>query len=537
MKQEEVAKGNMNTNEKEITLKDLDPNDYYTIKIYGDYNLEDEKGLKRENEMGQGVFTTLPIASLGYVRYNMELTEITTNKASLKINIDDNITDERLIKIISQIELRLVPEGTENKEEDTKTIEITKTELEKLKIGEEIQINNKYLKSNTKYNIQIITKAKQGTLETEVTSSYGITEITTLKVKAEVQIRNQFVTGEMIDFDIRIDDIDNAILTKKGIIELRNEKQELIIREEINTNEEYDRKTYNKLEENKIYYLKIYANEYNEGNTDETYKSNYLISEKQIYTEMSITGKLDLISIENKATGKNLINVESENNWYIYPNFNTGDYYGKEYNKEANELKLGGNNNARRCVYNLQEYAGQEVTISFKIKYVDINNAGSISIQNAKTDKNRTRIDNITGEYTEKQYTLKLDESGYLGFYVGRSGVYIKDLQIELGNTKTNYEKFEYKTNAKININLEDRKQEITTKDYYMRIYENEEQILEKRYEEINEQNKVENSIKEYEIKDNAKYKIELLIKIRDRYYILSKQSFETETGKEIKGI
>ena len=41
-------------------------------------------------------------------------------------------------------------------------------------------------------------------------------------------------------------------------------------------------------------------------------------------------------------------------------------------------------------------------------------------------------------------------------------GIYIKDLQIELGNKKTEYEEFKYQLNAEIRINLEDKKDEIT---------------------------------------------------------------------------
>ncbi len=192
----------------------------------------------------------------------------------------------------------------------------------------------------------------------------------------------------------------------------------------------------------------------------------------------------------------------------------------------------------KRVLYDLREYAGKEVTMSFKIKYVDLNNKSTVYIQNAKTDKNRTWISDINGEYTERIYSLKVDESGYLGFYIDRGqGIYIKDLQIELGNKKTEYEEFKYQLNAEIRINLEDKKDEIKTNDYYLRIYKNNVQIAEERYEEINEENRVENSIKNYLVEDNTKYKIGLLIKIRDRFYTINTVEFETDSGKEIKGI
>ena len=548
MKNEEVEKGTLKKSQSNIALTSLDPNDYYNIQIYADCDLNDGKGVQEKLVIGEGRFTTLTISSLGYVRLDIENTELTQNNAKFSLSINNEVTDGRLIKILSYLELRLVPqEETENvgdqetridETKATKSIVLTSEELEKLKQGEELELNYETLDSNTKYKIEAITKAKQGTVEEDVENMHVLEEITTLKIPAEVQIRNQITIANMLDFDIRVEDIDGAILNNKVIIELRREDNGLVEREEIETNQEYVRKIYDGLEEEKRYYLKIYAGEYNEGSTDVTYQSNYLLKEIEIYTEFGITGEIGLNNLSRKATGKNLVNVESENNWYVYPNFNTGNYYGKEYNKETNELKLGGNGNQRRAVYDLREYAGQEVTISFKIKYVDKSDPGAIYIQNAKTDKNRTTITGITGEYTEKQYTLTIDESGYLGFYIhGGSGVYIKDLQIELGNKKTSYEEFKYTMNAKYQVSLEDKKDEISTNDYYIKIYKNGEEIKEERYEEIGEDNKVEKSLKEIEVETEATYKIELLIKIRDRYYILDTIEFKTQSGEEIKGI
>ena len=548
MKNEEVEKGTLKKSQSNIALTSLDPNDYYNIQIYADCDLNDGKGTQEKLVIGEGRFTTLTISSLGYVRLDIENTELTQNNAKFSLSINNEVTDGRLTKILSYLELRLVPqEETENvgdqetRDDDTKatkSIVLSSEELEKLKQGEELELNYETLDSSTKYKIEAVTKAKQGTVEEDVENMHVLEEITTLKIPAEVQIRNQITIANMLDFDIRVEDIDGAILNNKVIIELRREDNGLVEREEIETNQEYVRKIYDGLEEEKRYYLKIYAGEYNEGSTDVTYQSNYLLKEIEIYTEFGITGEIGLNNLSRKATGKNLVNVESENNWYVYPNFNTWDYYGKEYNKETNELKLGGNNNYRRVVYDLREYAGQEVTISFKIKYVDETNTGTIYIQNAKTDKNYTQITEITGEYTEKQYTLNIDESGYLGFYIIQgSGIYIKDLQVELGNTKTSYQEFKYTMNAKYQVNLEDKNDEISTNDYYIKIYKNGEQIKEERYEEIGENNKVENSIKEIEVETNSSYKIELTVKIRDRYYVLDTIEFETGEGEEIKGI
>ena len=78
----------------------------------------------------------------------------------------------------------------------------------------------------------------------------------------------------------------------------------------------------------------------------------------------------------------------------------------------------------------LFEYAGQEVTMSFKAKAVS--GKQNAYIQNSKKDANRTVLKELTEEWKEYQCTLNVDDTGYLGFYVaGGNGIEIKELQIE----------------------------------------------------------------------------------------------------------
>ena len=243
--------------------------------------------------------------------------------------------------------------------------------------------------------------------------TYSYKEFTTLKNSAKVEIRNQFVTGNLIDFDVRIEDIDNSVLNNTVRMELRDENNNLISLEELETNQDYVRKTYEKLDENKTYKLRFIADQYNEGSTDSTYKANYLIKEIEIITEPGVSGEIGLTELSRKAIGKNLVDMSSETKWYVYPNFNTGNYYGKEYDEETKTLTLGGHNNYRRAVYDLRKYTGQEVTMSFKAKAVS--GSQTAYIQNSKTDTNRIQIQGLSEEWKDYQYTLNVDVTGYLG--------------------------------------------------------------------------------------------------------------------------
>ncbi len=528
---EKVKEERLAENEKEILLNDLDQNQYYKIGIYADYDLNDNKGKQENIEIGNLVFATQPISTLGSLELTVENKELTSTTSTISYKIDEDRTDKRLIQILNELTINI-----KDGEDIVKTDTLTEEEIENLRQAGTKEIKYENLQSNTTYTIEITGNVQLGNTQESIPVTYNYKEFTTLKIPAKVEIRNQFVTGNLIDFDVRIEDIDNAVLNNKVRMELRNSSNDLIDLQEISTNEDFIRKTYEKLEENQTYKLSFYADQYNEGNTDATYKVNYLIKEIEIVTEPGISGSIGLTELTRKATGKNLVDMSSETKWYVYPNFNTNDQYGKEYNSETKILTLGGNGNGRRAVYDLREYAGQEVTMSFKAKAVS--GSQTAYIQNSKKDANRTQIQDLTTEWKDFQYTLTVDSTGYLGFYIyGGNGIEIKELQIELGNRKTSYEEFKYTLQSNYSINLEDRRDEITTDDYYIKIYEDENLITTDRYEEIPAENIITNAIKTYETQSGKQYNVELVIRIRDREYVLSELEYDTQDTEEIKGI
>ena len=545
---EKVKEEKLAENEKEIKLEDLDQNQYYKIGIYADYDLSDNRGKQENIEIGNLVFATQPISTLGSLELVVENKELTSTTSKISYKIDEDRTDKRLIQILNKLTINIVEQGknssnestTNNKETKEGTVVYTDTltgeEIEKLQQNETKEIKYENLKSNTKYTIQITGNVQLGETQEDIQVTYNYKEFTTLKIPAKVEIKNQFVTGNLIDFDVRIEDINNSVLNNKVRMELRNSSNDLLDLQELRTNEDYIRKTYEKLEENQKYKLSFYADQYNEGSTDATYKVNYLIKEIEILTEPGISGKIGLTELSKKATGKNLVDMSSEIKWYVYPNFNTYDYYGKEYNQETKTLTLGGHGNTRRAVYDLREYAGQEVTMSFKAKAVS--GSQSAYIQNSKTDTNRTKIEGLTEEWKDFQYTLTVDNTGYLGFCIsGGNGIEVQELQIELGNRKTSYEEFKYVLQSTYSIDLEDKRDEITTNDYYIKVYEDGKLIRTDRYQEIPTENIITNAIKTYETQSNKQYTAELCIKVKEREYMLSELEYNTKNGEEIQGI
>ena len=542
---ERVQEKRLSENESELLLEDLDQNQYYKISIYADYDLNDNRGKQEQVEIGNLVFATQPISTLGSLELTVENKELTSTTSTITYKINEDRTDKRLIQILNELTINIVeqPEGYgDNNNQETKegtlvyTNTLTGDEITNLQQAGIKEIKYENLKSNTTYSIEITGNVQLGNTQESIPITYNYKEFTTSKIPAKVEIRNQFVTGNIIDFDVRIEDIDNSVLNNTVRMELRDEKNTLISLEEIETNQDYIRKTYEKLEENKTYKLRFIADQYNEGNTDATYKANYLIKEIEIITEPGVSGSIGLTELTRKATGKNLVDINSDIKWYVYPNFSTNNHYGKEFNEETKILKLGGNNEHRRAVYDLREYAGKEVTMSFKAKAVS--STQNAYIQNSKTDTNRTQIQDLTTEWKDFQYTLTVDSTGYLGFYIaGGNGIEIQELQIELGKQKTSYEEFKYVLASNYSINLEDKRDEITTNDYYIKVYEDDNLVKTDRYEEIPEENVITNAIKTYETQAEKQYKVELVIKIKDREYILSELEYNTQDTEEIKGI
>ena len=110
----------------------------------------------------------------------------------------------------------------------------------------------------------------------------------------------------MIDLDIRIEDIDNAVLTDQVRIEVRDKDNKLIDLSEMSTNADYERKTYEDLTPNETYKIIVYAPQYNEGSTDATYEADYILKEIEIVTETGISGNLDLIGLEKNTNRQEL---------------------------------------------------------------------------------------------------------------------------------------------------------------------------------------------------------------------------------------
>lgn len=542
-----VQSNDLNINDAEIILENLDPNNYYIMKIYGTFDLEDGRGIQENIEIGEATFTTAPINLLGYIYLKNDIVKLEKNKFNMSLDLLTNKTDERLIHILEDIKINLYNKNTGDL---AQTQNLSKQQLESFKTGIQTIIEFRNLQTSTEYNIEIEGTAVQGTTKNIIKVVCNTNNIITRKEPAKVLLKNKFVTNKMIDFDVKIQDIDKAILTDNISFELRNKDGKLVDIESIDINADYKRLNFDKLESEQEYYISFYAIGYNEGADNSTYQSNYLLSKISFYTQIGISGKVELQDLTRQTEGKNLIDVSSTIKWYSAC-FNTSKYYGNTFEYDRNEksdvLKLyAGKSSANQYYsYDFSQYIGQTVTFSFDAKK-EANSSGLrayLQTTKAYNAKNVKEITNLsTSEWNHYIFTITIDDTGFAGFYVSANSsansqyLWLKNVQVELGKSASSYKKYQYSLESNIIVNLDDTRDEVTTNDYYLRFYKNGKYDKEEKYIEIDETNKVTNSIKKFVFEDNKNYKIELAVKINDRYYVLNTLEFDTEIG-EMLGI
>jgi len=350
---------------EQINLYNLDPNQLYTIKVYADIDINDGNGLKKKYELASMDFTTKPISSLGYVNLTMKKEKLSYDSYELSYSINKRKTDAILISLLTGLEFQVYDQVTN--ELISKEI-ISKTDIDLLKDGNSLFVKLSNLKSNTKYNIVVKSTVSQGETIYVADCLYNIEEFETRKVPGQINLENSFTTETMIDFDLSVDDVDGTIISDYIRLELRD-KDGLIVDSRMVTIPEGDdvaRVTYNNLNVNEFYTIYFYADEYNETNSNVDYKSKYLLKEYTVYTQEGISGKLELVSSLKQAKSLNLADVKSEVKW-----LQTNQYYTipKTVDEEG-DMHIFSKTGGSAYGFDLEEYHGEIVTVSFKIKAV-----------------------------------------------------------------------------------------------------------------------------------------------------------------------
>lgn len=418
-------------NVEKILLKDLNPNTVYTIRVLGNYDIEDGNGTSNNNIMGESKFTTMPLSSLGYVRVIAKTNDITSNSTSFETNID--------LTNVSSILIELMNSFTITVKNDNDVViykkKLTGNELEQFKTGGVYLSSITGLNSVEEYFVSYDSTVKQGSVTENISVLSAFKKFKTYKEDAAVLLRNKFVNGSMIDFDVKVSDRDGAIESDRVLLEIRDENEKLVAMETLGVNDDYKQLNYTKLDANKRYTFTYKVEEYNVGYDNSTYEGDYVLFREIITTEEGIKGSIEMDSLLRQITSKNLFNIADYSRIRTEGAITTAK---KEYDLKNKEVTFSAKNGWTNFSYFLPEAYKYAVTVTFKAKYdKDTPNKAPVYLSNSYGSSGTYRLNDLE-EKNWKEYKFTFTMSGsYIGFLISETAnlnqttsVIFKDIQI-----------------------------------------------------------------------------------------------------------
>lgn len=530
-----------------LKLTNLNSEDWYQIFVYGSYDIEDGNGKVEDHTFANMKLTAVPLTTLGLAHINVT-SKATQNSATLSLTLD-SATDKRLLPFIKDITVKL----THDKEEYEHVL--TTEELQAFISNETINIVYENLKSQTEYKIDIQTTI--GSLEQEEVfdAIFSLKSVKTLRRDAKIYFRNRFTMQTLIDFDVKIDDPDNAIESGRILLEVRNQDDKLINVIYLDPNQDFKQITLDDLTPQQTYRLTYIIESYNTGYDNSTYQENYILYEEEIKTDGGITGEIQLHSLLEKPVGKNLLDFNSEfsdanlknrmsyslsdNSLIISPTSNSNAFisiqlidvkpnttYVFSYKMEAENGPIGSHNPE---VFDLDLFAK--------------NSLGDSSESSMLTSKKIYTSDSnyYIYKFTTKKDTTKIRINFYVGNNVSNNNVVgsiykYSNFMITEGDEYVSYEPYEkndgYEATLRTTIN--DSRAEITNQDYYIDLYKGDE-LLDTFHGYLDENHQVNQVESTLHTEERSTYKAVLKIKVRERFYELN--SIEFTADQEIRSI
>ena len=434
----------------DILVDDLDVNKIYNLIIYGDYDIEDGKGIVKDKKIRSVKISTKPISTLGFIRLIMDEKNILQNSANYTVEINKPSTDEKLIELLTGLQIKIINKDTEEIDD---VIYITGDDITNLKNSLSYDLDIKNLTSKTKYEIEITAVVQQGSKKFSVNGLSNVKEFKTLKQEAVVEITNKYSSENLIDFDVRIQDVDGAILSNRVMLEVRDSSGTLVGFEHVDINDEYIRLTYDKLTKDEDYTFKYYAEEYNVGYNNATYIQDKILFTEVINTSRGIYGEIYLESLLKQITSRNLFDISNNTRWKKDGSSTISE---RTLDIENNIIRMASRNGYATYGYYLPEGTISSLKVSFKIRHTNDSNAQGVYLSNGAGSNKQYPLDDLSTEWKEFEFSFVLNSNMYLGFYINEiannntvTEVEVKDLIVS---------KQEYNTNPGLNESIYDIK-------------------------------------------------------------------------------
>ena len=526
---------------KKVEITDLDQNSVYNVVIYGDYDLENGDGINKEQKLEEIKFSTKPISTLGYIRLKYEDENLSQDSVSYNLSLNKDLTASQLIELLNKVNIKIIDSNTD---ETVINKSLSKEEIIELQSSNAVQLNFLNLNSQTNYKVETTASVKQGTKEYDIKVQTNLTEFKTLKKDAEVIIKNKFTNENIIDFDVKIADDDNAIESDIVYMEVRNEQGNLVHIEELKINDDYKRITLDKLEKENNYTFTYIATSYNVGYTNKTFEDNKVLYKETLRTDVGIKGTIELDNLLKDIQSKNIFDINDNSKWRT-----NGTPLDIEYNIKKNTIELSAKNSDAAYYYYIPEYKNRKIIVSFSARYKDGSNTTNAYIGKGYGGASQNKLDGISNEYKQYNFVFDVGTSPYFGFHInGAAGqnlittIDIKNLQVrDITDTPdvTYLDKYdEYKEGDKLNstliANIDDSQNQLDENKFYIQVVKNGEIIKTDEYDMKGSHQSL-NHYLNYKLEKEKNYTFNLCVKIRERYYEISTVSFNTKS--EIRSI
>lgn len=418
-----------NSNSQTVTINRLNPNSLYNVKILANYNLGDGKGLRKDQVIGQGKFTTMTLAGLGYFRVSNSVENITSTSASIRTSINTKSTNAKLLGLLDSFTIQVLDKN--------KNVLYTKkysgNDVYNLTIGEEVSDSIENLSSRNEYTINYIAVVKQGSAEESINVLSSVSTFNTMKTSAHIRTTNSFVNSSMIDFDVSVVDVDESIRSDRVILEVRDTSEKLVFKKYLNVNDEPVNISLTDLNASSYYSFNYVVEEYNEGYDNSSFHDNYSLELRNIFTKEGVTGKLTFNNLLRQIDGNNLFNINDYDRIRI-----DGNTASREYNLANNEVMFSAKNGYVSYGYYLPEAHGTKVKISFYAKYdKETKSKAPAYIGINYGDRTDYALTGLNDEY--KFYSFEFNMvNNYIGFNIKETSarnlktkVWFKDIMIQ----------------------------------------------------------------------------------------------------------
>ena len=530
-----------------VKLSNLNTEDWYQIFVYGSYDIEDGNGKVENHTFANMRLTAVPLTTLGLAHINVT-SEVGTENATLSLTLD-SATDNRLLPFIKDMTVKLI-----NGDEEHEHV-LTEEELQTFISKQTISIPFDGLISKTEYQIDI--KTTIGSLDQEEVfdAIFNLKSIKTLKYDAKIYFRNRFTMQTMIDFDVRIDDPDNAIESGRILLEVRNQEDKLIDVIYLEPNQDFKQITLDNLTPQETYRLTYIVEAYNTGYDNSTHQENYILYDEEIKADGGITGEIQLHSLLEKPTGKNLLNFQQK--------FASTNLNNSSYNLSENLLTItpNSNNNQYMSIESIDVQPNTTYVFSYRMKaengpiggykpeIFDLKKSGEYIIGTLPYNQQLLSAKNITisdseiyaYQFTTGEDTTRIRMVVYVGNNTGNNNVAgstytYSDFMIAEGDNYVPYEPYEKEDGyeATLRTTVNDSRAEITNQDYYVELYKGD-KLLDTFHGYLDENHQVNQVESTLQTEERATYTAKLKIKVRDRFYELD--SIEFTADQEIRSI